>query len=132
MIQDVFKTFFYRLSEASAPLSNFHHVVLVGSHQDNYAPYHSARIEMTKEAMNSTESSPSSFLKAMLSNILQHIAPSKLVRIDVDFKLEGMTVDNSIGRAAHIRFLDSFQLTFNFILGFRHLWEWEKKRDGTR
>ena len=130
--KDVNKTFFYRLSEASAPLSNFHHVVLVGSHQDNYAPYHSARIEMTKEAMNSTESSPSSFLKAMLSNILQHIAPSKLVRIDVDFKLEGMTVDNSIGRAAHIRFLDSFQLTFNFILGFRHLWEWEKKRDDTR
>ena len=124
--KEVQATFFYKLSEASAPLSNFQHVVLVGSHQDNYAPYHSARIEMTKEAMNSTESSPSSFLKSMLTNILQHIEPSKLTRVDVDFKLEGLTVDSTIGRAAHIRFLDSFQLTLNFVLGYRHLWMWEK------
>jgi hypothetical protein len=125
--KDINKTFFYRLSEASSPLSNFQKVILVGSHQDNYAPYHSARIEMTKEAQASSSSGQAaSALKTMLTNILQHIEPSKLVRIDVDFKLEGLTVDSTIGRAAHIRFLDSFQLTLNFVLGYRHLWEWEK------
>lgn len=32
---------------------------------------------------------PSDVLREMVSNILQHIAPEKLVRIDVDFKLDG-------------------------------------------
>jgi len=127
--QDIRKTFFYRLSQASAPLSHFEHVVLVGSHQDNYAPYHSARIEMTKEAIQLTKNknstgTASNDLKAMITNILKHIEPSKLTRIDVDFKLDGLTVDNSIGRAAHIRFLDSFQLTLGLVLGYKHLWEW--------
>ena len=125
-------TFFFKLSKSSQPLSNFKHIILVGSHQDNYAPYHSARIEMTKEAMDSLANSSSNSsskiasdeLKNMITNILQHIEPSKLTRIDVDFKLEGITVDNSIGRAAHIRFLDSFQLTINLILGYHHLWKW--------
>jgi hypothetical protein len=37
------KTYLYKLSKARG-LSSFKHVILCSSHQDNYAPYDSARI----------------------------------------------------------------------------------------
>jgi len=126
---DVRKSFIYKLSAESAPLASFKHVILVGSHQDNYAPYHSARIEMARGSGGLGDlgsDDPSDVLREMVSNILQHIDPEKLVRIDVDFKLDGSgKIDTTIGRAAHIRFLDSIPLTLNLLLEHRHCFAWE-------
>ena len=72
------------------------------------------------------EDEPSCVLREMVSNILRHVAPEKLVRIDVDFKLDGSgKIDTTIGRAAHIRFLDSVPLTLNLLLEHKHCFAWE-------
>ena len=134
---DVRKSFIYKLSTKSLPLSHFKYVILVGSHQDNYAPYHSARIEMARHTdgpylqsetvnLGLPPDDPRLVLHEMVSNIMKHIAPEKLVRINVDFHLDGSSkIDTTIGRAAHIRFLDSFQLTFNLLMDHRHCFDWE-------
>ncbi len=47
---DIRQTFLYRLSQRSN-LHLFRHVLLAGSMQDRYVPWHSARIEMCKAAV---------------------------------------------------------------------------------
>jgi hypothetical protein len=50
----------------------------------------------------------STVLSSMVSNILDSMEPSRLLRITLDNNvLESMTVDALVGRAAHISFLDS-------------------------
>uniref|UniRef100_A0A673SWV7 Succinate dehydrogenase assembly factor 4, mitochondrial n=1 Tax=Suricata suricatta TaxID=37032 RepID=A0A673SWV7_SURSU len=49
------QTFLYKLSN-KAGLHYFKNVVLVGSLQDRYVPYHSARIEMCKTALKDKQS----------------------------------------------------------------------------
>ena len=46
---DIRKTFVYRLASRSN-LHRFRHVLLAGSTQDRYVPWHSARIEVCKGA----------------------------------------------------------------------------------
>ena len=46
---DIRKTFLYQLSQRSN-LHMFRHVLLAGSTQDRYVPWHSARIEICKAA----------------------------------------------------------------------------------
>ena len=47
---DLRKTFMYRLSQTSC-LHKFKNVLLCGSSQDRYVPFHSARIELCKAAV---------------------------------------------------------------------------------
>ena len=47
---DIRQTFMYQLSQRSN-LHMFRHVLLAGSTQDRYVPWHSARIEMCKTAI---------------------------------------------------------------------------------
>ena len=47
---DIRQTFMYQLSQRSN-LHMFRHVLLAGSTQDRYVPWHSARIEMCKAAI---------------------------------------------------------------------------------
>ena len=47
---DIRKTFLYKLSKNSR-LDQFRHVLLAGSTQDRYVPWHSARIELCKSAV---------------------------------------------------------------------------------
>lgn len=123
---DLTQTFFYKLSQQSAPMARFAHVILVGSHQDNYAPFHSARIEMTEAAIeqsknNADSKSAANVLKSMINGIMKHVDPSKLVRIDVNYFIGTTNLDSTIGRTAHIRCLDSCRLTAALLL---HLRDW--------
>ncbi|CAB1343894.1 unnamed protein product, partial [Coregonus sp. 'balchen'] len=81
------QTFLYKLSKKSG-LHHFRNVVLVGSLQDRYVPYHSARIEMCKTALKDKQTD------------------CNLVRYDVIHALPN-TANSLIGRAAHIAVLDS-------------------------
>ncbi|XP_075411036.1 protein FAM135A isoform X2 [Tenrec ecaudatus] len=100
------QTFLYKLSKKSG-LHYFKNVVLVGSLQDRYVPYHSARIEMCKTALKDKQSGQ--FYSEMIHNILHPVLQSKdcnLVRYNIINTLPN-TADSLIGRAAHIAVLDS-------------------------
>ncbi|KAM9233965.1 protein FAM135A isoform 2-T2 [Dugong dugon] len=100
------QTFLYKLSK-KAGLHYFRNVVLVGSLQDRYVPYHSARIEMCKTALKDKQSGQ--FYSEMIHNLLHPVLQSKacnLVRYNVINALPN-TADSLIGRAAHIAVLDS-------------------------
>uniref|UniRef100_A0A4W5LN10 DUF676 domain-containing protein n=1 Tax=Hucho hucho TaxID=62062 RepID=A0A4W5LN10_9TELE len=63
------QTFLYKLSKKSG-LHHFRNVVLVGSLQDRYVPYHSARIEMCKTALKDKQTGgPYRFIRAVLQDI---------------------------------------------------------------
>nr|XP_030715071.1 protein FAM135A isoform X7 [Globicephala melas] len=100
------QTFLYKLSN-KAGLHYFKNVVLVGSLQDRYVPYHSARIEMCKTALKDKQSGQ--IYTEMIHNLLRPVLQSKdcnLVRYNVINALPN-TADSLIGRAAHIAVLDS-------------------------
>ncbi|XP_030627612.1 protein FAM135A [Chanos chanos] len=100
------QTFLYKLSK-KAGLQFFKNVVLVGSLQDRYVPYHSARIEMCKTALKDKQTGP--VYAEMIENLLVPVLQNKdcnLVRYDVIHALPN-TANSLIGRAAHIAVLDS-------------------------
>ncbi|XP_006835811.1 PREDICTED: protein FAM135A isoform X1 [Chrysochloris asiatica] len=100
------QTFLYKLSKKTG-LHYFKNVVLVGSLQDRYVPYHSARIEMCKTALKDKQSGQ--FYSEMIHNLLHPVLQSKdcnLVRYNIINALPN-TADSLIGRAAHIAVLDS-------------------------
>ncbi|XP_019604893.2 protein FAM135A isoform X13 [Rhinolophus sinicus] len=100
------QTFLYKLSN-KAGLHYFKNVVLVGSLQDRYVPYHSARIEMCKTALKDKQSGQ--IYSEMIHNLLRPVLQNKdcnLVRYNVINALPN-TADSLIGRAAHIAVLDS-------------------------
>ncbi|KAL8596029.1 hypothetical protein ACOMHN_021069 [Nucella lapillus] len=109
-------SFLYRLSQKPV-LQYFKHVLLVGSSQDRYVPYHSSRIEMCRSAQRDS----SVFGKAyheMVDNILTPIIQTptcRLVRFDVFHALPS-TANTIIGRAAHIAVLDSEIFIEKFLL----------------
>lgn len=51
----------------------------------------------------------------MAENLIKPLKTDQIYRIDVNFKITEKTIDNAIGRAAHIRFLESDALTKMFI-----------------
>ncbi|XP_061600581.1 protein FAM135A isoform X2 [Cololabis saira] len=100
------QTFLYKLSKKSG-LQYFRNVVLVGSLQDRYVPYHSARVEMCKTALKDKQTGP--VYAEMIENLLLPVLQNKdcnLVRYDVIHALPN-TANSLIGRAAHIAVLDS-------------------------
>ncbi|XP_046698622.1 protein FAM135A isoform X3 [Silurus meridionalis] len=100
------QTFLYKLSK-KAGLQFFKNVVLVGSLQDRYVPYHSARIEMCKTALKDKQMGP--VYTEMIENLLVPVLQNKdcnLVRYNVVHALPN-TANSLIGRAAHIAVLDS-------------------------
>ncbi|TRY82527.1 hypothetical protein DNTS_005840 [Danionella cerebrum] len=100
------QTFLYKLSK-KAGLQFFKNVVLVGSLQDRYVPYHSARIEMCKTALKDKQTGP--VYAEMIENLLLPLLQNKhcnLIRYDVIHALPN-TANSLIGRAAHIAVLDS-------------------------
>lgn len=100
------QTFLYKLSKKSG-LQFFRNVVLVGSLQDRYVPYHSARIEMCKTALKDKQTGPvyAEMIENLLLPVLQN-THCNLVRYDVIHALPN-TANSLIGRAAHIAVLDS-------------------------
>ena len=107
--QDVRQTFLYKLS-LKPGLQYFKNVLFVGSHQDHYVPYHSARIELCRVAAKDNSAQGIAY-REMISNILKPLVEptsnvAKIARFDCYFSLPS-GADNLIGRAAHVAVLDS-------------------------
>ncbi len=63
---DIRKTFLYRLS-LNSKLHKFRHVLLAGSTQDRYVPWHSARIELCKAAVKDSSVTGAYYLPILSS-----------------------------------------------------------------
>ncbi|XP_040210940.1 protein FAM135B [Rana temporaria] len=112
---DLRKSFLYQLSQKPG-LQYFKNVVLVASPQDRYVPFHSARIEMCKNAIKDKHTGP--IYTEMINNLLQPVIDSKdctLIRHNVFHALPN-TANTLIGRAAHIAVLDSELFLEKFFL----------------
>ncbi|XP_053322331.1 protein FAM135B [Spea bombifrons] len=112
---DLRKSFLYQLSQKPG-LQYFKNVVLVASPQDRYVPFHSARIEMCKNAIKDKHTGP--VYTEMINNLLQPVIDAKdcrLIRHNVFHALPN-TANTLIGRAAHIAVLDSEQFLEKFLL----------------
>ncbi|CAH8663699.1 unnamed protein product [Schistosoma rodhaini] len=104
---DLRNTYLYRLS-TSPGLDLFRYVLLVGSPQDRYVPYHSTRIELCKAAIKDSSTLGIIYME-MVTNLLQRFIQSTrttVVRYDVHYNLTN-SANTLIGRAAHIAVLDS-------------------------
>ena len=100
---DAKNSFLYKLTNLEG-IEWFRNVALVGAHQDNYAPFESARIEVGTKA---TGDAKGRLYIEMANNLLNRIQADRVYRIDVNLKLKGKSIDSMIGRAAHIQMLDN-------------------------
>ncbi|KAJ7546564.1 hypothetical protein O6H91_08G044700 [Diphasiastrum complanatum] len=104
--------YIFKLSQVENTFSHFQHVVLVSSPQDRYVPYHSARIEICQAAVRDSKKG-ASYAKMLQSCTEQLTCPANVdrtfIRCDVNFdlSLQGRSLNNFIGRTAHIEFLET-------------------------
>uniref|UniRef100_A0A7R9YFS5 DUF676 domain-containing protein n=2 Tax=Pinguiococcus pyrenoidosus TaxID=172671 RepID=A0A7R9YFS5_9STRA len=105
--RDKEQTCLYSLSQQSG-LECFNHLILVGSHQDDYVPLHSARIQICEEAEKASEKEGGPLLIRMAANLVAPCKPSGIIRmcLRTDFSKVSSSLDTMIGRAAHIAYLD--------------------------
>jgi hypothetical protein len=91
----------------------FKNVILLSSEKDMYVPYHSARIEMCKEAL--ADQKLGRVYRSMMENLLRPLVNKcNLVRLNVLFG-RFTDLDGAIGRASHIRLLDNHTFTQMFV-----------------
>ena len=102
--KDLNETCLYKLSEYNG-LNWFKYVYLLSSHQDNYSPYESSRIQFNNNSLGNDKKSEN--YKSMALNILSKLTNISLKRIDVNFLIQEKNFDTFIGRTAHIQFLEN-------------------------
>ena len=112
---DPYETVLYRLSGFPG-LGAFKHIVLVASHQDQYAPFESVRVEVSPRA--ATDPVNGKAYVEMATRMLGSLSASQVCRLDVNFKIASKTLDSLIGRKAHIQFLENEG--FLRLLAFRY------------
>lgn len=101
---DLRKSFLFELSLKKG-LGWFKYISLVSSYQDQYAPYDSARIELSVKTGNEPERAE--IYEEMARNLLSGVNVEALYRLDTHFKIPEKSLDTLIGRAAHIQFLEN-------------------------
>ena len=98
------ESFLYRLSHHPG-LQWFKFVVLVSSYQDEFVPYESARIEanpgLSKNRMKQVAA------ETMARSIVSGLRPESLHRLDVNYLIQGKSLDKMIGRRAHIQQIEN-------------------------
>jgi hypothetical protein len=93
---------------SNSMLSDFEYVVLMASHQDQYAPFRSAWVEVSPTV---ADDGPMGELQLdMARELLKGIPHQKFFRFDAHFELDESSLDHMIGRAAHIQFLENYHV----------------------
>lgn len=82
------QTFIYKLSEKPG-MQWFNNIILVGSNQDSYVPFDSARIQLCQEALQDNKSSKGNGQQyiQMSWNLLNGLKTKLLYRVDADFQI---------------------------------------------
>ena len=86
----------------------FRNILLLSSAQDLYAPFESARIQVSSRAAD--DHRLGKYYGEMANKLLSRVEIHRLRRIDVNFQFVEKTVDSVIGRKAHIEFLEDQNL----------------------
>ncbi|CAD7971071.1 unnamed protein product [Amoebophrya sp. A25] len=118
---DLRESFLYKLS-LQPGLNLFRHVVFVSSWQDQYAPFDSARAEVSEETQKRDDAF-AQVIHEMASNLLGRVAPERLMRLSVNFHISEQSLDTIIGRAAHIQFLENQTLMKMIIVNYPWLFD---------
>lgn len=108
---DIQSCYLFKLSQEKT-FEYFQNTILLSSPQDRYVPYHSARIQLCHAATRDYKKGPA--YRAMLKNCLNQIVSAAttdrlFLRCDVNFDTssQARTLNNFIGRTAHIEFLET-------------------------
>lgn len=78
-------------------------MLLVSSSQDAWAPYESARMQVTNEA--ASDSSRGASYATMVKSMMARIPLQVLYRLDVNFNIKSKNFDSMMGRTAHMMIL---------------------------
>ena len=97
---DLENCFLYKLSKERG-LEHFKNIILISSYQDMYAPFDSARIQISDKKGLLAKKNGNIYVQ-MAANLLNDLPVDVLYRIDVDFRIEETNLDSFIGRTAHI------------------------------
>ena len=73
--------------------------MLLSSSQDSYVPFPSARIEVPTQTTK--------YSARMAKNILGKISTHELYRLNVIFRFGGFSLDQAIGRSAHVATIEN-------------------------
>jgi hypothetical protein len=106
------ETCMYKLSNFDG-LNWFNYVYFLSSHQDNYSPYESSRVQLNNNMINQKDKKTENY-KNMVYNILSKITNNTLKRVDVNFVIQEKNFDTFIGRTAHIQFLENTDFMKSF------------------
>lgn len=112
------QTALYRLSQAPG-LDCFQHIVLCSSCQDKYVPRDSARIE-TVTALGIRPDKWQCCVE-MAGNILGRLSPERVLRVDVDFWDNSISLDAMTGRSAHLMFVTNAYFLRLFVYQYSEL-----------
>ncbi|KAJ1454748.1 hypothetical protein M885DRAFT_441850 [Pelagophyceae sp. CCMP2097] len=111
--KDMRESFMYKLSQEKC-FEYFRYVVLVGSHQDNYVPMHTAQATIPRPAEDDKRVDGSAYME-MATNLMAPISQktaqsakqTTVIRLTMDYKFSQTNLDTVIGRAAHLAYIDS-------------------------
>jgi len=118
---DIRSTFLYKLSKAEHGLHSFKSVLLISASQDKYVPHYSTRIEPLRKGPGIT-SEEVTLAAEMATNLLQRMDPTRVLRLELAFEFDTVKVsriDKILGRAAHVKILDSPALSWSLLLQYR-------------
>lgn len=111
-------SFLSRLAQGRC-LEHFQHVVFVASSQDQYAPFESARVEVS----SAVQSGDAKTAAELAHRILGRLKVERVIRCDVNFQIPETNFDTVIGRAAHIQFIECQPLMRIFCHAYGFLFE---------
>jgi hypothetical protein len=104
--KDIKDTFMYKISKFKG-MKWFKHIMLFSSVQDGYVTFDSARIQIFKNTTLYDPIKQGSYYQKMATNILKDCSNAQITRVDVNFCINEKSIDNYIGRKAHILFLSN-------------------------
>ncbi|CAI2384977.1 unnamed protein product [Moneuplotes crassus] len=100
--------FLYKLS-GDINISCFSKIIFIGSFQDTYAPLESALVQYSSRL---EKGSKSGTVIRIQDKILANISDNSFTRVKLDcLSQRKSTLDNYIGREAHIEFIDNVEVT---------------------
>lgn len=104
--KQISSTYLYSLSTDKS-LKYFDKIIFVGSSKDTYAPLESAIVQPSPRMQSLSHCKK---VVKMQSNMLQHLQNKCFIRVNVNTRSDGKTMDSYLGREAHIQFIDNAEV----------------------
>ena len=103
---DIKQTLLYKLARDSS-LSHFKKVFFIGSTKDTYAPFESSLVQDSQRLKDVANYGS---IITMQKKILERVKHCDFYRVNVNTTPSKNTLDNYLGRQAHIQFIDNLEV----------------------